>query len=197
MMRQAWRRTAPFFWAAAAVFVLGLIFGVLLPRFSESVNKVALATVFDRFAPLIERFNRISLTGRILMIFWQNFRAGLIICLSGLVFVAPAMILFGNGFVVGLVDANQYLKGTLTLSQSIMGLLPHGIFELPAFFLLGAVGIRCSWSLWRRLLGSGSSEALEETAVEGGKLAVIAAGLLIVAALMEVLVTPLFLPAIG
>jgi len=197
MMRQAWRRTAPFFWAAAAVFVLGLIFGVLLPRFSESVNQAALATVFDRFAPLIERFNRISLTGRILMIFWQNFRAGLIICLSGLVFVAPAMILFGNGFVVGLVDANQYLKGTLTLSQSIMGLLPHGIFELPAFFLLGAVGIRCSWSLWRRLLGSGSSEALEETAVEGGKLAVIAAGLLIVAALMEVLVTPLFLRAIG
>ena len=196
-MRQAWRRTAPFFWAAAAVFVLGLIFGVLLPRFSESVNQVALATVFDRFAPLIERFNRISLTGRILMIFWQNFRAGLIICLSGLVFVAPAMILFGNGFVVGLVDANQYLKGTLTLGQSIMGLLPHGIFELPAFFLLGAVGIRCSWSLWRRLLGSGSSEALEETAAEGGKLAVIAAGLLIVAALMEVLVTPLFLRAIG
>jgi stage II sporulation protein M len=49
-------------------------------------------------------------------------------------------ILFGNGFLLGIAISNAInVKGPF---QVILGLLPHGIFEVPALVIAGAVSLK-------------------------------------------------------
>ncbi len=77
----------------------------------------------------------------ILFLFFKNFTASFIVLWTGtLLGIVPIAAAVQNGYLVGAVLA---LRGAPI--AGFIDLLPHGIFELPAFFLA------CGMGLWRGL----------------------------------------------
>ena len=60
----------------------------------------------------------------------------------------PAVSLFLNGALIGVMIGYFHLQGLPALA-AVMGILPHGIFELPALVIAGAMGLH----LCRRITG--------------------------------------------
>lgn len=92
-------------------------------------------------------------------------------------------VLLVNGFLLGatLADAAEVLG----LGRAVLVLLPHGVFELPAFWLAGAIGFRWLAFVWKLANGDrdripGPWLALESLALTGLALVV-----LLVAAAIE------------
>ena len=79
-------------------------------------------------------------------IFTQNLIASLIAMLGGVVLgITAFVVIFFNGFIVGYVVLNLLaLKGNAGSNALLLvaGLVPHGIFEIPAFLLAAAIGLR-------------------------------------------------------
>ncbi|GGA03521.1 hypothetical protein GCM10008018_56910 [Paenibacillus marchantiophytorum] len=66
-----------------------------------------------------------------------------LLMISGLfLFAVPTLItLFLNGLWIGAVITSRLLDG-VPFQQIVMKLLPHGIFEIPALVLAGAIGLK-------------------------------------------------------
>lgn len=101
--------------------------------------------------------------------------------------VYTTWVLLVNGFTIGAVLADAAEANGMT--WAVLGLLPHGLVELPAFWLAGAVGFRWLAFAWK--LANGDRERiagpwllLESLVVVGISLV-----LLFVAAVIEVTVT--------
>jgi stage II sporulation protein M len=101
--------------------------------------------------------------------------------------VYTTWVVLVNGFTIGAVAADAVEANGW--AWAALGLLPHGVVELPAFWLAGAVGFR--WLAFVRTVARGDRDriggpwlVLESLAVVGFALA-----LLLVAAVVEVLVT--------
>lgn len=70
----------------------------------------------------------------------HNLMASYILIISGALFgVFPTLALALNGAVVG--AAVRYIGGEM--SRLLLHLAPHGVFELPAFFICAAIGLHC------------------------------------------------------
>ena len=100
-------------------------------------------------------------------------------------------ILFQNAANVGAVGGLMVHAGK---ADVLFGLLtPHGLLELTAVFLAGAAGMRLGWSV----IAPGDRPRGQVLAEQGRAVAAVAAGLagvLLVSALIEALVTPSPLP---
>lgn len=102
--------------------------------------------------------------------------------------LVAAFSLFFNGLLVGtLVSAALPEAGPVVLAAL---LLPHGVLELSAFWLVGAVALRFAHRLVRYLRGVDDTAFTRREAVEAGTLLVAAVVLVVVAAWVEVAVTP-------
>ncbi len=111
------------------VFVLGLVIGVYSFRFSEDLISF-IYVLFGSIADVNENFA--------LVIFKHNIKAILLTFVLGITIIAPLLIVLVNGYIIGLVLASVYkitqvFGGSFVLS--IFSLIPHGIFELTAFFI--------------------------------------------------------------
>lgn len=85
-----------------------------------------------------------------LAIFTNNFSKTLVAMLLGvLLAIPPVSFILANGFILGVVgfEVVKY-KGLLFL---VLGVLPHGIFEIFAATLSTALGIRLGIAVYRRL----------------------------------------------
>lgn len=107
------------------------------------------------------------------IIFLKNLSVALICILTAKLSkgLMPGFIMLTNGMAIGLVGVILSVSGMSVISY-VMGLLPHGIIELPALFLVCAIGMY------------GISE-------ESWKIASIPALMLLVAAGIESYITPL------
>ncbi|MFH1722890.1 MAG: stage II sporulation protein M [Candidatus Altiarchaeota archaeon] len=95
-------------------------------------------------------------------IFLRNVTATFITLLTGFFIVGPAAIVSLNGFLVGAVTRYSLTKG-LELSIVFAGIIPHGIFELPAFFINAALAGRIGYSIIKPLKGRGRLESFKVT----------------------------------
>lgn len=99
-----------------------------------------------------------------------------------------ALSMFVNGVLVGSLVAVSAGETSLLLLAAL--LLPHGVIELPAFWLAGAVGLRVAHRLVRYLRGTDERPLTRTEGVEIGLLLVALVLLIAVAAWIEVHVTP-------
>jgi stage II sporulation protein M len=124
------------------------------------------------------------------VIFANNFSKTLLfaVLLGVLIAIPPILFAFLNGIIIGLVS---YLtieeKGLLFL---MAGMLPHGIFEIPALLLSCALGMEIGVTVCEKALGRDVSVKNAVIACLKTYLKVVVP-LLVVAALAEVYVTPL------
>ena len=122
------------FLVSATIFILGVTSGIfvypyLLPYLPQMVDAA--------FAGVLEGsdFNIAQ------NIFKRNLGASLILLVTGPTLVIPSIILFVNGLFITLVASYAATNG-LEPYKILLGLLPHGIFELTALFLSSAAGMR-------------------------------------------------------
>lgn len=96
----------------------------------------------------------------------------------------PTVFLLGyNGFLLGGVAADA--AGTYGVARTAALLLPHGVFEVPAFWLAGAIGFRLTHVGWRVASGNGADTSVARHLVQALAAAVVVLALLAAAAVVE------------
>lgn len=121
------------------LFSLGIILGVVLP---PNLKLMVLAAVLEKFTSIVGDANTAwELTQRI---FINNFWVSLLLYGLGFTILLPVIMMVVNGVVIGLFLNLMYRLDTLMPGMfwsSIVSLLPHGVFELTAFFFSGALSV--------------------------------------------------------
>jgi stage II sporulation protein M len=131
----------PWILAVVRLFVLAAFVGAL----TFLIKPGLLALIVGIFA---KKFGAVPHTGWPLAreIFVSNSTACLLALAGGILFgISPLLIVFFNGFIIGFIVLSLLaLSGSLgqNLLYLVLGLLPHGIFEIPAFILAASLGLR-------------------------------------------------------
>lgn len=167
-----------------------ILFAAIIAGFFIPIN-ISLESI----APLgefLEDFETLSAPAVFFIILFNNIIAIVFsYCLAPLFGIVPLLALGLNGFVIGLVGAMVIEQESLGFL--IAGLLPHGIFEIPALVIgLSAalyLGTTLGFSIFKRELRT----LLVPTLVSSLKYLALAIALLIPAALVETFLTPLLL----
>ncbi len=127
----------------------------------------------------------------------NNLVASLTVMLLGVIMGIPTLLgLFSNGALLGGVMAALASEGIPVFPFILLGIVPHGIFELPAFFISAAFGLKVGYHLIFPLPGKKRGESLVTIWREYWSVFPLILKLLVLAAILEVLVTPQLLSLI-
>jgi stage II sporulation protein M len=126
-----------------AIFVaIGYTIGVTMPTLTGNT----ISDLKDQVGPLKET----SALGLMLGIFENNVIKCFLVVILGLAAgVAPLVFTIANGIVIGI--AVGYTLGKSGLLFVLVGMLPHGIIEMPMVFLSGAIGLKLGYDVLRAL----------------------------------------------
>lgn len=180
----------------AILFAISFIEGYSLPQNYPQEAKEIVANFKDSFGPVVE-------AGGIRMfifIFLKNTTALFFAAALGIFGgIVPVLSIFSNGFLIGLVGF--YATEKISWTVFILALAPHGIFELPAFFLSAAIGMKLGVAALRKIYyflrkkSAGNIKSFREEFSSAARFFIeVLVPLLFIAALMETYVTPLLIP---
>lgn len=180
-------RIRKYVWISLAIFILSIFAGFFVaqnyPQEIQSYLEEAQAFFSSMQSP--------TLWGTFLMILQNNVEAMLLIVALG-IFAGffSLTFLLANGFILGVFAYLFYMKGLFILF--IMGIVPHGIIEIPCMLFSAAIGFQLGKTVVRKIFRKKESLTMELS--EGIKFAVtIIVPALVVAALIETYVTPYFI----
>jgi uncharacterized membrane protein SpoIIM required for sporulation len=123
----------------SGLFLIGLVVGT---GGSEAVSNY-IQMVFQN---LVGQFKGLQGFDLFLRIFLHNLMAATMATASGILLgILPLVSAFLNGLVIGTVLTDLSAYSNLSVFGALMSILPHGIFEIPAFLLALALG----WTLGR------------------------------------------------
>lgn len=140
----------------AAVFL-----AVALLYYAVSMQDIAVAKeAYNQISQLFEEkgfFEQTSSLGLFWMIFTNNAMAGFFVLVTGVMpFVfAPIWAVVSNAALAGVVIAVSQDSGA-GLGEIMGSLLPHGIFELPAFFFTAGLGLSICHIATKKIFGRGA-----------------------------------------
>ncbi|MFP4438034.1 MAG: stage II sporulation protein M [Chloroflexaceae bacterium] len=164
-MKAFMRRNGVLLCASTTLYLLGLVAGLLLPGIVDLSGQTSTVTSID-----FVRHNGLVL----LLLIAGFFTFG----------IETAVLLTGNGLFVGMAVV-AYIEEHSFLTV-LVALLPHGIFELPAMFLAGVVGLKsaqwCIATVWGHTLPKIGQDCMVGCAS--------AFGLILLAAPVEAYITP-------
>lgn len=184
---RGWRAVAgrwlhPWFLAATATFVVGAVAGGVAMAAASPDSLATAAEAFGNPDLFPDRLTTWT-------IFSNNLLALLVVAAGGVSFgAATAFALLFNGLLLGAIVAIALGDTGLVVLAALI--LPHGVFELPALFLVGGVAYRLTWRLVAYLRGIDDHPATRRELGEAVVLLVVAVALLVVAAFVEANVTP-------
>ena len=120
-------------------------------------------------------------------LFINNLEASLLLFIGGATFgIVTLMILLTNGVIIGFVV--EYAAKIQGSAAVVAGIVPHGIFEIPAFIIASGLGFLLAESMWLEFKG------MDDAAEYAGKLArvflMVVIPLLAAAAIIEAFITP-------
>jgi stage II sporulation protein M len=125
------------------------------------------------------------------LLFIHNLTASLQVILLGFILGIPALFsTLANGSLLGAMAARMAQEGILPLQFVLIGILPHGIFELPAFLLSAALGLKLGYHVVFPLPGQSRGATLRKIFLDIKSALPVIVLLLSAAALIEVFVTP-------
>ncbi|MDR2855756.1 MAG: stage II sporulation protein M [Methanomicrobiales archaeon] len=120
-------------------------------------------------------------------IFINNVQICALIFLGGATFgLFTLFLLMTNGIVIGVLI--EVLLRDMSASVLMVGLLPHGIFEIPAVLVSAALGMIIARGLWGELSGKG--DALDSAKYAGRLFILYVVPFIFVAACVEGFITP-------
>ena len=173
---------------AILLFVASMLIGWGMPGSTTSLLAEDIAALQDLSSMLA------SLPPAVMaiIIFAKNAVALLLsFVLSPILCLMPLLALTANGAIIGLVSARVIEQESLGFL--LAGLLPHGIFELPAFIMGQAAALSFGSLAIVSVFKVETRSQLWPHFKRNLRYLTIALGLLIPAALIEAFITPLFL----
>ena len=127
------------FYFILSIFIIGFILGFVYPEiYAEALMKI--------IREIMQKTRDLGFIQMLAFIISNNVKTSFMGLILGIAFgVFPIFIAVFNGYLLGFVFNKLALEDGLSNSWKI---LPHGIFELPAFFLSLSLGLRLSYSLF-------------------------------------------------
>ncbi|WP_255169479.1 stage II sporulation protein M [Natrononativus amylolyticus] len=192
----AWAEHRRYVWFATGLFAVGSLLGAVLLLAGIDLTELFLELVGDELGledgepgeefelELTATFFILNNTPPFVMSILGAFTLG--------VFTAFVMVL--NGVLVGNIALS--MAGLAGVGFIVVGLAPHGIFELPALFVASGVGFRLVHRFGQRVLGTRESFLTRAYLSRTGLLVLFAWLVLVVAAFVEAYVTPALLEAL-
>lgn len=174
-------------WFALSLFGLGVFAGVV---FFHQLNEL-LQPYLEKIKRIAEQGNQDSYNLAVLL-FQNNLKASLGLLLSG-VFLSIFSIggIVFNGMLVGYALALMAKAGQIPMwGLLLFGILPHGVLEIPAFLLAGAMGIKLGYMWLRPMVGKTRWKSFRYSLKEAIYVLPVIVLLLVVAAVIEGFVTP-------
>ena len=131
------------------------------------------------------------------LLFLNNLKACLIAMATGLIpfLFIPVLVLDVNAAVMGAVASMYRMAGMSVVSMYLFGILPHGIFELPAILLSISMGLYLCYCLVKRICEGRYNSGIVKEALGNmlRTLLTLIIPLLAVAAVIETYVTPILM----
>ena len=123
-----------FIWAAVIIFFVAAIIGFLYQP-TTIVNVIQ-----DYIKQILNKTEGMSSFNLISFIFLNNLQIGFMGLIYGFALgIFPILSIFVNGYVVGYVSSSAVSSSGV---GTLLNLLPHGLFELPAIFISFGMGIK-------------------------------------------------------
>lgn len=123
-----------FIWAVVIIFFVAAIIGFLYQP--PAVIKI----ILDNINSILAKTQGMNSFELISFIFLNNLQIGFMGLIYGFALgIFPIISIFVNGYVVGYVSSTAVASSG---AGSLLNLLPHGIFELPAIFISFGMGIK-------------------------------------------------------
>ncbi len=167
------------------VFILGMI--LLFVYIKPEVANKMISDFFEGKTDILAPDGRVTALG----LLRNNVTASLVMFLTGIIpfIFLPLIGIFVNGAIIGALFKLFYSNGINVVALFIRGILPHGIFEIPALVISAAMGVKLCLTVIKKIKRKDVSvvETLKELGV---KFITIVVPLLIVAAFVEAYVTP-------
>jgi stage II sporulation protein M len=166
------------------VFCVAVAIGVGMVWYDSSIGGVVLEILGEELFDQILDDNSLIIS---IKIFLNNLIACLLLFAGGATFgIITLFILIANGIIIGIVlEAVRVQEG---IAYVLVAIVPHGIFELPALFISGALGFCIAEALWNEWHDKGDAA---ETARGHFRVFIrIVIPLVAVAALIEAFITP-------
>jgi stage II sporulation protein M len=176
-------------WVLVAAFLLGLgiTFGLATPAGISDILAEDLAAL-EQLARLLSPYSIFTA----MFIFIKNASALVIsFIFSPILCLAPVLSLTVNGWLIGFVSSVAVSQKSLGFL--LTGLLPHGIFEIPALILGEAAALSFGAMTIISLFKKEKRQQLLPVLKQNSKYLIIALALLVPAAIIETYVTPLLL----
>ena len=177
-------------WVFVAIFLfsIGLVFGLATPTsFASLISEdiTALEELIDFLASLPPALTAI-------FIFIKNASALLLSFVFSPIFCLPPILaLTVNGWLLGFISV--LVSREKSVGFVLAGLLPHGVFELPALIMGEAAALSFGIVVILALFKKERRSQLVPSLKQNLKYLVIALALLVPAAIIETYVTPLLL----
>jgi len=191
-LADAWDEHSRYVGFAAGLFAIGIVVGIALMVAGYNLLEIIQEVVGEPLFPDISDRSRLELA-RFLLV--NNSRAFLLSILGVLTLgLLTAWAMLFNGIIVGNVGA--FIAGRVGVGYILVGLLPHGIFELPALFIAAGVGFRLLYRVGQRIRGTRDSIITKRYLYRTGLFVLAGWLLLVVAAVVEAFVTPALLEAL-
>ncbi|MFD2369416.1 stage II sporulation protein M [Brevibacillus sp. GCM10020057] len=193
-LRQLWTDNKGYFLAACFLFILGGLIGYWQAPAVEAMVKELLGQLQEIVDRIEESGGGVFAT--FWMIFSNNVVSALMMMALGLFFALfPIIGLVTNGILLGFILANA--SGVSPWLMLAAGILPHGIFELPAVLFAAGVGMRLGVLSFRSvgvLIQPHKAEKLKndwyDTLKQFPAAVLLVIGLLLVAGIVESSITP-------
>ncbi|HIH69968.1 stage II sporulation protein M [Methermicoccus shengliensis] len=173
-------------------FLLGVCTGVLEPEVAHEVFGGAEGSIQQRVDMLLHVLSVLGVPewlyflGFIVLIFLNNTTLSLVAMLMALLppfFITPLGFVALNGYIVGIV-----VFFSSSPFMAAVGILPHGIIEIPMILFATSMGTRLGWLTIKWIMGRGKSPK-DELLRSIETFLYLIAPMLLLAALVEVIIT--------
>jgi len=164
-----------YIYLAIILFFAFALIGFLVPA-PETVSN----QIIEFIRQLLEKTEGMSQWELVEFIFLNNIRSSFVGMISGILFgILPFITIFTNGYVLGFVSNMAVAERGFS---SLLSLIPHGIFELPALFISLGLGLK----LWTFVFEKEKLESFKKYVLNSLKVFLfIILPLLIIAAIIE------------
>lgn len=128
------------------VFIFAAIFGYFLIQNSPQTGEMVLEEIRETYKPVID----MRPLGQLLFVIFNNGLTLVLVILLGIAFgIFPLLVLLLNGTILGILAFSS--KGMFSWSVFFIGILPHGIIEIPVLILACAVGLKIGKTAFQKV----------------------------------------------
>ena len=192
------KRDWPKILLVAAIFLCGIWMGTQLPQVNPELAAELKKEALKKFAEIARWMQQLPRGTEFFVIWANNISASLTAILFGILLpLVPLIILVSNGLLIGLFQNMMQIENGLSPFRFYLSLVPHGIIELPAFFIAIFLGIRFGLVPYRLVIHYLQTKQhlplFKEVTREARYYGVLILIMLFFAAVIEVTISPLLI----